>query len=121
MRAWMLFGRLPKNWSRDNVRLMQLLVTEEFMRQRRSAEHVRYLLQQVQADQDQGLTLADCARKLGVCEMTIRRWRARYESPVSEEAGRIRELELEVDRLQRALGEVTMEKKMLQDIVKKKW
>jgi putative transposase len=91
------------------------------MRTRRSAEHIRYLLQQVQADQERGLTLADIARKLGVHEGTIRRWRARYESAVSEEAGRIRELELQVDRLQRVIGELMMDKKMLQDIVKKKW
>ena len=91
------------------------------MRARRSAEHVRYLLQQVQADQERGLTLADIARKLGVHEATIRRWRARYESAVSEEAGRIRELELQVDRLQRVIGELMMDKKMLQDVVKKKW
>ena len=91
------------------------------MRARRSAEHVRYLLQQVQADQERGLTLADSARKLGVHDATIRRWRARYESPAGEEAGRIRELELQVDRLQRVIGELMMDKKMLQDIVKKKW
>jgi putative transposase len=91
------------------------------MRARRSAEHVRYLLQQVQADQERGLTLADIARKLGVHEATIRRWRARYESAVSEEAGHIRDLELQVDRLQRVIGELMMDKKMLQDVVKKKW
>jgi putative transposase len=79
------------------------------------------LLQQVQADQERGLTLADIACKLGVHEGTIRRWRARYESAVSEEAGRIRDLELQVDRLQRVIGELMMDKKMLQDIVKKKW
>ena len=91
------------------------------MRRRRSAEHVRYLLQQVEADQEQGLTLADIARKLGVSAETIRRWRLKYESAISEEAGRIRELEQQVDRLQRVIGEVMMDKKMLQDIVKKKW
>lgn len=91
------------------------------MRARRSAEHIRYLLEQVQGDQERGLTLADIARKLGVHEATIRRWRARYESAVSEEAGRIRDLELQVDRLQRVIGELMMDKKMLQDIVKKKW
>jgi putative transposase len=91
------------------------------MRTRRNAEHIRYLLQQVRADQDQGLTLGDSARKLGVCEMTIRRWRARFEGPVSEEAGRVRDLEVEVDRLKRLVAELLLEKKMLEDIAKKKW
>lgn len=91
------------------------------MRTRRNAEHVRYLLQQVKADQEQGLTLGDSARKLGVCEMTIRRWRARYECPDSEEAGRVRELESEVARLKRLVAELLLDKQMLQDIAKKKW
>ena len=91
------------------------------MRTRRNADQIRYLLQQVKADQEQGLALGDCARKLGVSEMTIRRWRARYESPVSVEAGRVRELEVEVDRLKRIVAELMLDKTMLQDIVKKKW
>lgn len=91
------------------------------MRRRWNAEHIRTLLRQVKAEQDQGMKLGDIARKLGVCEMTIRRWRARYESPASEELGRIRELEQEVDRLKRLVGDLMLDKQMLQDIAKKKW
>jgi putative transposase len=91
------------------------------MRRRLNAEHIRALLQQVKADQQQGLSLADCARKLGVCEMTLRRWRARFEPSGSEKAGRVCDLEAEVARLKRLVAELMLDKQMLQDIAQKKW
>jgi len=91
------------------------------MRRRRSAAHIRHLLEQIRADQARGLTIADIARKLGVAEMTVYRWRARYETPASEQAGQIRVLESEVERLKRLVAELALDKQMLQDIAKKKW
>jgi len=91
------------------------------MRRRRNAEHIRHLLEQAKAEQAQGLTIADIARKLGISEMTFYRWRARYEAPGSEEAGRIRILESEVERLKRLVAELSLDKQMLRDLIKKKW
>jgi putative transposase len=91
------------------------------MRRRLNGEQIRHLLQQVRADQQQGLSLRDCARKLGVCEMTIRRWRARFEAPGSADAARVCDLEAEVARLKRLVAELMLDKQMLQDIAQKKW
>ena len=91
------------------------------MRRRLNAEHIRALLQQVRLEQQQGLSLADCARKLGVCVMTLRRWRARFEPTGSEKTGRVCDLEAEVARLKRLVAELMLDKQMLQDIAQKKW
>jgi len=91
------------------------------MRRRLNAEHIRTLLQQVKADRQQGLSWADCARKLGVCQMTLRRWRARFEKAGAEPVGRSDDLEVEVARLKRLVAELLLEKQMLQDIAQKKW
>ena len=91
------------------------------MRRRRNAEQIRHLLEQAKAEQALGLTIADIARKLGISEMTFYRWRARYEAPGSEEAGRIRILESEVERLKRLVAELSLDKQMLRDLIKKKW
>ena len=92
------------------------------MRRRLNAEHIRALLQQAKADRQQGLSWADCARKLGVCQMTLRRWRTRFEkSGGAEPVGRVGDLETEVARLKRLVAELLLEKQMLQDIVQKKW
>ena len=91
------------------------------MRRRLYAEHIRALLQQAKADRAQGLSWADCARKLGICQMTLRRWRARFEKPGAEPVGRAGDLEVEVARLKRLVAELLLEKQMLQDVVQKKW
>ena len=92
------------------------------MRRRLNAELIRALLQQVKADQQRGLSLADCARKLGICTMTLLRWRARFEKPGgAEPVGRVHDLEAEVTRLKRLVAELLLEKQMLQDLVQKKW
>jgi putative transposase len=91
------------------------------MRKRHNAEHIRQLLEQVKLDRAQGLTIADSCRKLGIAEMTYRRWHAKYELTPSEEAARIRILEKEVERLKRLVAELALDKQMLQDIAKKKW
>jgi hypothetical protein len=42
-------------------------------------------------------------------------------APAGEDADRVRQLEHEVERLQRLVAELALEKQMLQDIAKKKW
>lgn len=91
------------------------------MRRRLNAQHIRTLLQQAKADRQMGLSWADCARKLGVCQMTLRRWRARFENPGAEPVGPSGDREVEVARLKRLVAELLLEKQMLQDIVQKKW
>jgi putative transposase len=91
------------------------------MRKRRNIEHIRRLLEQARIDQAQGLTTADIARKLGIAQGTLFRWRKELEAPASEQAARIRLLESEVERLKRLVAELALDKQMLQDIAKKKW
>jgi putative transposase len=91
------------------------------MRRRLNAEHIRALLQQVKADRALGLSWADCARKLGVCQMTLRRWRARFEKSGAEPVGRAHDLEAEIARLKRLVAELMLDKQMLQDLAQKKW
>jgi putative transposase len=91
------------------------------MRKRRNIEHIRRLLEQARIDQAQGLTAADIARKLGIAKGTLFRWRKELAGRAGEDADRVRQLEHEVERLQRLVAELALEKQMLQDIAKKKW
>lgn len=91
------------------------------MRKRRNIEHIRRLLEQARIDQAQGLTIADVARKLGVAPGTLFRWRRELEGRAGQDAERIRQLEHEVDGLQRLVAQLSLDKQMLQDIAKKKW
>jgi putative transposase len=59
-------------------------------------------------------------RKAGVSVSTYHRWKTKQENTVSSEQFRIRELELEVDRLKLLVAELALDRRMLQDALKKK-
>jgi transposase-like protein len=76
-----------------------------------------------EADRDlaKGLTVSDACRKLGVSENTFYRWRQRHDPTQVDDGRRVRELQVEVERLKLLLAEVMLDKQMLQDVAKKKW
>jgi putative transposase len=91
------------------------------MSKRRTAEQIVRLLRDADRDLAKGLSVADVCRKLGVAEPTFYRWRQRHDPAKVEDARRIRELQVEVERLKPLVAELLLEKKMLQDVAKKKW
>jgi putative transposase len=60
-------------------------------------------------------------RKHGIAENTYYRWRQLHDPAQVDEARRIRELETEVERLKLLVAELLLDKKMLQEVAKKKW
>ena len=90
------------------------------MRRRRTAEEVARLLGEADRDLAKGLTVSDICRKIGIAETTYYRWRQQYDPEKVDADRRCRELELEVDRLKRLVAELLLDKRMLQDIAKKK-
>ena len=51
---------------------------------------------------------------------TYYRWKAQQQDPVSAESLRLRELETEVDRLKHLVAELALDRRMLQEALKKK-
>lgn len=91
------------------------------MGKRRSVEQIRRMLREADRDLTKGLTVELVCRKLGVSGGTYYRWRERYDPRQMDDAGRARELEIEVQRLKRLVAELMLDKQMLQDVAKKKW
>jgi len=90
--------------------------------------------QEILAELEQGFTAAEVARRHNINLQYLYRWRRRFQEggetalrndervvPVSE----VQKLEVEKKALERALGEMTMERNILRDVVeiarKKKW
>jgi putative transposase len=65
--------------------------------------------------------VADVCRKLGVSEATYHRWRQRFGAARADEPRRVKQLESEVARLKELVAELLLDKRMLQDVAKKKW
>jgi putative transposase len=70
---------------------------------------------------DGGARQADIARKLGVNDQTIYRWRQKFGGMDVSEAKRLRALEDENTRLKKLLADTMLDKEMLQTALAKKW
>lgn len=86
-------------------------------RKRYSEEQIISILKEHQA----GASVPDLARRHGVVENTIYRWKAKYGGMEISEAKRLRELEAENLKLKKLLAESELDKAALKEIVEGKW
>ena len=69
---------------------------------------------------EEGVTVGEICRKLGICEQTYYRWRKQYGGLVPSEMKRLRQLEEENQRLKKLVADLALDKEMLQEVVRKK-
>ena len=69
---------------------------------------------------DDGTPVADICRKAGISQATYFNWKKKYAGMMPSEMKRLRELEEENARLKRIVADLSLDKEMLQDIVKRK-
>ena len=69
---------------------------------------------------DAGLTIKDISRKYGISEQTFYRWRSKYGGLAPSEIRRLKQLEDENGRLKRLVADLTLDKQILQDVLRKK-
>ena len=91
------------------------------MAKRRTREQIQRLLREADHDLAKGLTVGDVCRKVGISENSYYRWRQRHDPAKVDDARRIRELQIEGERLKLLVAELLLDKRMLQDVAKKKW
>nr|WP_246146457.1 IS3 family transposase [Rubripirellula lacrimiformis] len=84
-------------------------------RKRRKPEQIVKALAEGEAMLAAGKTAAEVYQKLGVAESTWMRWKKQFGGMKSDEAKRLRELEIENQRLKELLAEAELDKKMLKD------
>ncbi len=66
------------------------------------------------------LNIGQACRKAGIGPTTYYRWKALQENPLSNEQLRVSELEAEVARLKLLVAELVLDRRMLQEALKKK-
>jgi len=67
-----------------------------------------------------GISLKEIARKYGVCENTVHRWRRKYDGLSPSELKRLKELERENSQLKKLVAELSLDKQILQDVLQRK-
>ena len=86
-------------------------------RKRYTEEQIGFALRQVES----GTPVGELCRKLGVSEQTFYRWKKRFAGMGVAEIRRLRQLEEENRRLKQVVADLTLDKAMLQDVVRRKW
>ncbi len=89
------------------------------MRKRPGPDQIVKILREVQADLDAGLNVGQACRKVGYSSTTYYRWKALQEDPISNEQLRVSELEAENGRLKTLVAELALDRRMLQEALKK--
>ncbi|EKS42896.1 hypothetical protein HMPREF9696_00439 [Afipia clevelandensis ATCC 49720] len=86
-------------------------------RKRFSEEQIAFALRQAES----GTTIEEICRKMGVSEPTFYRWKKVYAGMGVAEIRRLKQLEDENTKLKRVVADLTLDKAMLQDVLRKKW
>lgn len=69
---------------------------------------------------NEGTTVTEICRKPGISPPTYFNWKKKYEGLMPSEMRRLRDLEDENNRLKRIVADLTLDREMLQDVIKRK-
>jgi len=67
-----------------------------------------------------GVPIAEICRKAGISQATFFNWKKKYTGLLPSEMRRLRELEAENARLKKIVADLSLDKEMLQDVIKRK-
>src|ERR1700687_2050925 len=82
------------------------------------AEEIVSKLRQVDVLRSQGPARADAVRSIGVTQVTYFRWRREYGGLQMDQVKRMKDLEVENQRLRRAVSDLTLDKLILAEAAK---
>ena len=75
-----------------------------------------YAVKQLEA----GIAVPELSRKYGVSQKTIYDWRKKYDGLSPSELKRLKDLERENAQLKKLVAELSLDKQILQDVLRKK-
>ena len=83
---------------------------------RYTEEQIAYVLREAES----GTPVADVCRSIGVSEATCYVWKKKYANLGVSELRRLKQLEDENSRLKRLVADLTLDKNILQEVIRKK-
>ena len=69
---------------------------------------------------DDGVPVAEICRKAGISQATYFNWKKKYDGLLPTEMKRLKQLEDENGRLKRIVADLSLDKEMLQDVIRRK-
>jgi putative transposase len=67
-----------------------------------------------------GMPVADICRKAGISQATYFNWKRRYDGLMPDEMRRLKQLEDETAKLKKLVAELSLDREMLQDVIRRK-
>jgi len=81
-----------------------------------SEAQIAFVLRQA----EEGTSVEEVRRKTGISQATFYAWKKKYGGLMPSEMKRLRQLEEENGRLKRIVADLSLDKEMLQDVIKRK-
>lgn len=81
-----------------------------------SEQQMAFILRQA----EEGTPVAEVCRKAGISEATYYNWRKKYGGLMPSEMKRLKQLDEENHRLKKLVADLSLDKEMLQDVIRRK-
>ena len=81
-----------------------------------SEQQIAFVLRQA----EEGTPVAEVCRKAGISEASFYNWRKKYCGLMPSEMKRLKQLEEENQRLKKLVADLSLDKEMLQDVIRRK-
>ena len=81
-----------------------------------SESQIAYVLRQA----EEGTAIGEVCRSAGISEATFYNWRKKYGGLLPSEMKRLKQMEEENNKLKKLVADLSLDKAMLQDVIKKK-
>ena len=81
-----------------------------------SEQQIAFILRQA----EEGTAVGEVCRKAGISEATYYNWRKKYGGLMPSEMKRLKQLEEENQRLKKLVADLSLDKAMLQDVIRRK-
>jgi putative transposase len=86
-------------------------------RKRFSVEQIVAIVKQA----EMGMPVAELIRRVGISEQTFYRWKKEYSNLEVDQVRQLKQLQEENGRLKKLVAELTLDRAMLQDVLRKNW
>jgi len=81
-----------------------------------SEQQIAFVLRQA----EEGTAVAEVCRKAGISEASFDNWRKKYGGLMPSEMRRLKQLDEENARLKKLVADLSLDKEMLQDVIRRK-
>lgn len=85
-------------------------------RSRFTEQQIAFALQQAES----GTPVLEVCRKMGISEQTFYRWKKRFGGLMPSEVRKLKQLQEENTRLRHLVADLSLDKEMLQEVIRKK-